>query len=393
MKLLYLECNMGAAGDMLTGALLELLPDPDQFWQAIRSIHLPEVETKSKRVEKCGVKGTAVDVLIHGKPEEAHHEKTHGLHLSDIKMILDSANLPDNVTKDALAVYQKIAEAESHVHQVPVEQIHFHEVGMLDAIADVINVCLLLHLLSPDKIVVSPVNTGSGQVRCEHGILPVPAPATAYLLQGIPTYQNEIRGELCTPTGAALLSYFGTEFTKQPEMKVERIGYGMGKKDFPAANCVRAFWGCASDDKDMITELSCNLDDMTPEAVSFAVNALMSAGALDAFTTPIYMKKNRPAILLTCLCREEQKEYMTKLLFQHTTTLGVRETLCRRSILHRKESAVMTKWGAVRVKKSEGYGAQRIKAEFDDLAAIATKENLSFLEVADEVQRRLKEQE
>ena len=396
MKLLYLECNMGAAGDMLAAALLELLPEPEQFWESVRRISLPGVETTAHPVEKCGIAGTAVDVLIHGDTEGTVNRdlmQKHDLHFSDIRKILGSANLPPKVLHDTLAVYQLLAQAESHVHGIPVEQVHFHEVGMLDAIADIVHVCLLLYLLAPDKIVVSPVNVGSGQVCCQHGILPVPAPATAYLLCGIPTYSNDIRGELCTPTGAALLSYFGTEFGEQPVMNVEQIGYGMGKKDFPVVNCVRAFWGESFDNMlnmDIVMELSCNLDDMTPEAIAFATEILFKEGALDVFTTPVYMKKNRPAIMLTCLCRSEKKDYMTELLFKHTSTLGVREKLCYRSVLKRKEETVETKWGSMRVKCSEGYGVRRYKAEFDDLEIIAQKENLSLQEVSEEVDRQIR---
>ena len=251
----------------------------------------------------------------------------------------------------------------------------------MDAIADVTAVCLLLHRLAPDKIIASPVHVGSGQVRCAHGILPVPAPATAYLLRGIPIYGGEIQGELCTPTGAALVKHFAAEFGDMPVMKVHAIGYGMGRKDFPRANCVRAMLGDTEDAGDRIVELRCNVDDMTGEAVGFALDQLMAGGALDAFTVPIGMKKSRPGVLITVLCRAETKEAMVRLLLKHTTTLGVREFPCQRYTLSRTVETVDTPYGAVRKKVSSGYGVRREKYEYEDLAKIAREQDCSIADV------------
>ena len=251
----------------------------------------------------------------------------------------------------------------------------------MDAIADVTAVCLLLHRLAPDKIIASPVHVGSGQVRCAHGILPVPAPATAYLLRGIPIYGGEIQGELCTPTGAALVKHFATEFGDMPVMKVHAIGYGMGRKDFPRANCVRAMLGDTEDAGDQIVELRCNVDDMTGEAVGFALEQLMAGGALDTFTVPISMKKSRPGVLITVLCREETKEAMVRLILKHTTTLGIREFPCQRYTLSRSVETVNMPYGPVRKKVSSGYGIRREKYEYEDLAKIAREQDCSIAEV------------
>ena len=301
--------------------------------------------------------------------------------MGDIRDIVSGLPIPTMVKLDILSVYEEIAQAESHVHGVPVEQIHFHEVGTMDAIADVTAVCLLLHRLAPDKIISSPVHVGSGQVRCAHGILPVPAPATAYLLRGIPIYSGEIMGELCTPTGAALVKHFATEFGDMPVMKVHAIGYGMGRKDFPRANCVRALLGESADPAEGIVELRCNVDDMTGEAVGFALEQLMAGGALDAFTVPIGMKKSRPGVLITVLCREEQKESMVRLILKHTTTLGVREFPCQRYTLSRSVETANTPYGTVRKKVSSGYGIRREKYEYEDLAKIAREQDCSIAEV------------
>ena len=382
MRTIYLDCGMGAAGDMLTAALLELMPNQDAFVEELNGLGIPGIRFTAEKCEKCGILGTHMKVTVHGEEEDSHHHH-HG-HLADIRGIVSGLPLPTMVKLDILAVYEEIAQAESHVHGVPVEHIHFHEVGTMDAIADVTAVCLLLHRLAPDKIIASPVHVGSGQVRCAHGILPVPAPATAYLLRGIPIYGGSIDGELCTPTGAALLKHFATEFGQMPVMKVQAIGYGMGRKDFPRANCVRALLGETEAPIDAIVELRCNVDDMTGEAIGFALEQLLGSGALDAFTVPVGMKKSRPGVLITVLCREEKKEAMVHLLLKHTTTLGVREFPCRRYALSRTMEVVNTPFGPVRKKVSSGYGVRREKLEYDDLAKIAKEQNISLAEALDQ---------
>ncbi len=385
MKTLYLECNMGAAGDMLMAALLELHPDPQDFLHRMNALGLPGVRVEAQRAKKCGVVGTHVSVSVFGAEEDAAQQAAHHHHhargFTDISRLIDALPLPERVRADARAVYGLIADAESHVHGEPVTEIHFHEVGALDAVADVVGVCLLLHELGVGRVLASPVHVGCGEVRCAHGLLPVPAPATAHLLTGVPVYGGAIRGELCTPTGAALLRHFAESFGPMPTMRVLRIGCGMGKKDFEAANCVRALLGervedaaggpCGPDGR--VVELCCNLDDMTPEAIGFAMERLFEAGALDVYTTPIGMKKNRPGVLLTCLSAPENRERVLKALFLHTTTLGVREALFGRYTLKREIASVETPYGPVRVKYASGYGAEREKVEFDDAARIAAQ--------------------
>ena len=387
MRTLYLECNMGAAGDMLTAALLELHPAPNAFIARLNALGIPDVVFRAEKCAKCGILGTHMSVTVHGQEEDCHSHAHSGLH--DISQIISRLAVPLKVRRDVMAVYDCIARAESHAHGVPLEQIHFHEVGSLDAVADVTAVCLLMYELDPERIVVSPIHVGSGQVRCAHGVLPVPAPATAYILRDVPTYGGQIRGELCTPTGAALLKHLADEFGVQPAMRVEKIGYGCGKKDFEQANCVRAMLGQTEGSRDTVAELRCNLDDMTPEAVGFAMQTLLAAGALDVYTIPIGMKKNRPGVLLSCLCRMEQREEMTALLFRHTTTLGVRETVCRRAVLERSEETVETEYGPVRVKKVTGWGVSRSKAEYEDIAKIAREREISLAQVSEAVERNM----
>lgn len=391
MKTLYLDCSMGAAGDMLSAALLELLPDPESFVAELNGLGLPDVEYRREDSVKCGIGGTHMSVLVHGR-EESGHEHDHGGHshshsgLSDIRhLVQEHLQVPEPVKTDILAVYDRLAQAESRVHGVPVTQIHFHEVGTLDALADVTAVCLLMNRLAPDTVLASPVHVGSGRVHCAHGILPVPAPATAELLRDVPIYGGEIAGELCTPTGAALLTHFVDRFGDMPPMRTRAIGYGMGKKDFEAANCIRAFMGDMEDASDTVLELSCNVDDMTGEELGFALERLLEGGALDAYTIPIGMKKSRPGVLLRVLCSPERRADMLELLFRHTTTIGVREYETCRFILNRSEAQIPTPWGPVRRKNVSGYGVQRAKYEYEDLAKIAREQGLSLRQVQDQL--------
>ena len=404
MKTLYLDCGMGAAGDMLTAALLELHPDPAGFVNRLNALGLPGVRFQAEPAVKCGITGTHMQVWVCGEKEEpdAHHghphsggpqqephehEHHHGHGLKEIRELVGQLSLPQPVREDILAVYQLIAEAESRAHGKPVEQIHFHEVGALDAVADVTAACLLIWELAPGRILASPIHVGCGQVRCAHGILPVPAPATAWILLGVPTYGGHVVGELCTPTGAALLKHFVQEYGPQPPMRVERIGYGCGTKDFEQANCLRALWGETSGGLDAVVELRCNLDDMTPEAIGFTMDALFAAGALEVYTIPLGMKKNRPGVLLTCMGRVAQREELLRLLFLHTTTLGVRETVCNRYTLERSAETLSTAYGPVRLKRSAGWGVEREKLEYEDLARIARAEGISLAQAADRVRQ------
>lgn len=425
MKTLYIDCGMGAAGDMLTAALLELFPQPDAVVDELNALAIPGVVFSRETTQKCGITGTHMKVTVHGEEEESHdhhehehdhhhehkhehdhhhdhehehdhehhrdhdhhheHHHDHGHHhhssMADVTAIIRGLAVPTTVQDHALAVYQLIAEAESHAHNKPVSDIHFHEVGTMDAIADVVAVCLLLDKLGAERIIASPIHVGSGHVHCAHGILPVPAPATAHILTGIPIYGGSIQGELCTPTGAALLRHFVTAFDQMPVMRTSAIGYGMGKKDFPQANCVRVLFGETEDAQDSVYELSCNVDDMTGEKVGYAMDALFAAGALDVYTVPIGMKKNRPGLLLRVLCREEDKPTVLQALFAHTTTIGVREARMNRHVLQRQLVTVETPFGSVRRKDVSGYGTARSKWEYDDLRRIADEQGMSLAAV------------
>ncbi len=416
MKTIYLECKMGVAGDMLAAALLGLVDDSNAVIDELNGLGIPKVIYRLDDASKCGINGKHLSVLIDGveeKPSEDHdhnhehehdhehehihehdHEHEHEHHgghehrsLYEIEDIIENLNVCKEVKSDIREVYELLAQAESSVHGVPVDQIHFHEVGNMDAIADITAVCYLIHLLDPDRIVVSPVNVGGGTVKCAHGILPVPAPATASLLMEIPFYESDrIKSELTTPTGAALVKYFADAFDTQPIMRVSKIGYGMGKKDFPQANALRALLGITTESAEQVVELSCNVDDMTPEQIGFATESLLKEGAVEVYTVAADMKKNRPGSVIYCMCKLEDREKLVQSMFKHTTTIGIRENVCNRYVLAREIQKIDTSYGEVRVKKSSGFGVSRSKLEYDDLAGIATRTGKSIIDLKKELE-------
>jgi len=433
---LYLECAMGAAGDMLMSALYELLPNKEMFREKMENLNLPNVTFEYKTVKKSGISGTKIAVKVggieeksedekhdhlHSHAQNAHHEHDHDhnhdhkhahshehlpLHLhshgnhhkhshphpqevhshnysyAEIKKLIGDLDLPDNILKNALGVYKILGGAEAAVHGETLEKIHFHEVGSLDAIADIVGCCIAVEMLGVTEITASPVHVGYGTVRCEHGLLPIPAPAAAEILKGIPIYSGSIEGELCTPTGAALLKKFVKNFSGMPPMAVKTIGYGMGAKEFEAVNCIRAFLYeddvSEGGDRGMVCEISCNLDDMTPEAVGAAFDLLLEHGALDVTTTPIMMKKSRQAIKLTCLCKKLDRDKFAKLILEHTTTLGVRISEHRRDTMTRTMETVQTAYGSIRIKIARGFGVTKLKPEYDDVLTASKKHGIPF---------------
>ncbi|MCL2401909.1 MAG: nickel pincer cofactor biosynthesis protein LarC [Oscillospiraceae bacterium] len=418
---LYLDLAMGAAGDMMMAALYELLPEGQKasFRRKMRSLDLKDVTMKFMPAEKLGMTGTRVSVKVAGVEEQsldahthddvdhahhhghshdhghddhdhthdhAHHHH-HGTRYSypEIVALIQSLDLPDNVMQDALGVYALIGKAEAKVHGESLSALHLHEVGAMDAVCDIVGVCLLFNMLGVKEVFASPVHVGSGFVRCEHGTLPVPAPAAAEILKGVPIYGGKIRGELCTPTGAAILKHFVKSFGDMPTLTVQQIGIGCGTKDFEAANVLRAFL-CEDDQNDgrgmdIVYELSCNLDDMTPEAVGAVFSVLLDNGALDVYAVPLMMKKNRPGILLSCLSDQSKKDDLSRLMLAHTTTLGVRIKSMTRDIMSRTVETVETEYGNVRVKRAFGFGISKFKPEYEDVLACATRNNIPFTAV------------
>lgn len=396
MKTLYLECAMGAAGDMLMAALYELCPEKEKFLRDMNAL-IPGVGVEAGRVTRQGIAGTHMRVTVRGREEghgphdhdrhghghEHHHHHEHRS-LGDITALIDGFPLPEDVRENAKETYRRIAQAESRAHGVEVGEVHFHEVGALDAVADVTGVCYLMHLLAPEAVCASPVTVGSGTVRTAHGLLPVPAPATAHLLAGVPTAPGDIAAELCTPTGAALLRAFAGRFGPMPAGVVLDCGYGCGAKDFPRANCLRAFLmeteSSSAGPNDAVTELKANIDDMTGEELGRAMEELLAAGALDVSHTPVQMKKHRPGVVLTCLCRPDDGDRLAREMLRLTSTFGVRRTDCARYAMESSVDQVDTDCGPVRRKTGTGYGITKSKPEYADLDEAARRSGVPLAE-------------
>ena len=421
MKTLYIECHMGAAGDMLMSALYELLEDKEGFLKTMNGLGLPGVHVEAEPGVSGGIAGTHMKVTVHGQEElehdHDHHDHEHHHHDNDhdhehhhhdhdhdhehhhhhhatpghIAEIIDALSLPKEVKANARAVYDAIAQAEAKAHGCPVGDVHYHEVGALDAVADVTGVCYAIYLLKPDRVVVSPIHVGSGTVKCAHGIMPVPAPATANLLAGVPVYGGEVMGELCTPTGAALLTHFAQSFGPMPPMTGGEVGCGVGTKVFAGrANCVRAFLGeDAQSANGSITELVCNIDDMTPEALAFAAARLLELGALDVYTVPGTMKKGRPGHVLTVLCEEEQEGKLARAVLEQTTTIGLRVRRCGKYFLTPGSRTVETPWGPVQVKTAQGFGVSKAAPEYESAAALSRANGLPIQTVLHEAAKWL----
>lgn len=433
MRILYLDCGMGAAGDMLQGALVSLLSREEQesFINEINNTGL-DVNVTLRDDVKCGITGKHISVHINGEEEHSHdvhehqheHEHHHGdehhgehkhhyddehhhenehqhdhhhhehhhASMNDIKEVVSKLQVSEQVKKAVISIYEIVAAAESKVHGKDVTEVHFHEVGMKDAIADITGVAMLIEKLSIDRIVCSPINTGFGKVKCAHGILPVPAPATAEILNGIPAYAGMFEGEMCTPTGAAIIKYYVDTFSNMPLMISEKSGYGTGNKEFPAANVVKAVLGTTCEqDNDQIIELKCNVDDMTGEELSYAIEKLLEAGARDAFVTPVYMKKGRSGHLITVICTEDTKDKIVNIIFKYTSTIGIRECVMNRSVLSREIKNISTEYGEVRLKVSEGYGVKKSKIEYDDIKRIADETGEDVFAIRKKIMSKIRE--
>lgn len=402
MKTLYFDCSHGAAGDMLLAALLELVPDPEATLSKINNLGLPGIEVKVQRASRCGIAGSLVNVYINGEEEvqdpphhhdhhhghehHEHHEHDHHEHkhhhhhhehhhasLMEIRAQIEALNVAPSIKADAQAVYDCLAEAESKAHGRSIDLVHFHEVGALDALLDIVAVSFLINEIAPDRILSTPLNAGGGTVRCAHGTLPVPAPATANILIDIPWYGDDSSlGELLTPTGAALLKHFVDAFVPMPILTIQKIGYGLGHKDFPAsANLVRALLSedttASLKPNSEIVKLECNIDDMTGEDLAFAEKRIMESGAVDVSIAPLTMKKGRSGFLLIALAPKDLADAVAVSILRETTTFGVRRIDCLRYELDR---TIVVNDG-IQTKLGKGYGIEKSKVEFEDRARVA----------------------
>src|SRR5580692_2170332 len=390
MKLAYFDCFSGISGDMTLGALVDAGCAVEQLRSELRGLHVPGWELTAEKVWKNGMAATYVKVVTE---DQSKHRS-----LSAILEILGKSQLATGVRERAGAIFRKLGEAEARVHDVPLEKIHFHEVGAVDAIVDIVGACVGFHALGIVKFACSSLNVGGGTAKMAHGILPVPAPATANLLLGRPTYSSGVQKELVTPTGAAIVATLCDSFGPQPPMSVSAIGYGAGTADLPGQpNVVRIMVGEAAEGNvagfdEEIAVIEANLDDMNPQIYGYFLEKALAAGALDVYTTPVQMKKNRPGTLLTVLCKPQDASALTTLIFAETTTFGVRTTTAHRRILPREHVSVSTTFGDVRIKLSRINGRiQHAAPEFDDCRKLAVEKNVPLQQVITEALRRYQE--
>jgi hypothetical protein len=386
MKLAYFDCFSGISGDMTLGALFDAGCDLAQLREELRGLQVPGWELSAEKVWKNGMAATCARV----KTEDQQKHRS----LSAILQILRDSKLASPVRDRASAIFHKLGEAEARVHDAPIEKIHFHEVGAVDAIVDIVGACIGFHMLGIEKFACSPLNVGGGTVKMAHGVLPVPAPATANLLQGKPTYSNGVQRELVTPTGAAIVATLCDSFGPQPPMSVSAIGYGAGAADLECQpNVLRIMIGEAVEkvvpgyDQE-ITVIEANLDDMNPQIYGYFQEKALAAGALDVFTAPVQMKKNRPGTLLTVLCQPADAQTLMTLIFAETTTFGVRTHGAQRRVLPREFVKVTTSFGEVRVKLSRVNGRiLHVAPEYDDCRKLAEEKNVPLQRVINEALR------
>ena len=379
MRVAHFDCFSGISGDMVLGAVLDAGVPAEAIRAALASLDLP-IELEIEKVKRCGF--AATKATIHAKDQEDYR------FLPDVEAILAKGALTPKQRELASAIFRKVALAESAAHGMPLERVHFHEVGALDSIADIVGAAVGLDLLGVERFTSSSVPTGSGTIKCAHGIMPVPTPGTIELLKGVPLAKSAIKTELTTPTGAAILTSVVSEYTDTPAMTIDRIGTGSGTKDFiEQPNILRLFLGTAAEKTNVVAVLETNLDDCTPEVVGFAMERLFAAGALDVFAVPIQMKKNRPGVLLTVISNESDVAALEAILFRETGTFGIRRTRAERSVLEREIVTVETPWGVVKAKRGRRGSHEIVSPEYEDCARIAREVGVPLRVVMDAVRK------
>jgi len=379
MNIAYFDCFSGAGGDMIVAALIDAGADADALRKGLSALKIGGYDLSIERVTKQGLAATRFDVQLDADSPQPHR------HLRHVLEILKSSALSEGVRAKACRVFQRLAEAEAAVHGTTVEKVHFHEVGAVDAIVDVVGAVLALEILHVDRVVCSPIPTGSGTVTCDHGVLPIPAPATARLLHGVPLAACDEVGELTTPTAAAVLTTLSSAFGPIPQMTLTAVGYGAGTRDGRTRpNVLRIFIGEGLEehgDVDQIVMLETNLDDASPEVIGYCMERLLGEGALDVYSVPIQMKKQRPGVVLTVLCEVGKVSAMEGILFAETPTFGIRRRTVERTKLHRRFETVTTAFGDIRMKVGEREGVVTASPEFEDCKAAALKHGVALREV------------
>ncbi|MDD9149648.1 nickel pincer cofactor biosynthesis protein LarC [Sporolactobacillus sp. CQH2019] len=403
MKTLFFDCFSGISGDMLLGTLIDLGVDPERLSEELRKLHVDGYQLNFTQKMTSGISGTDADVQLSddSSPDQmqqhahAHHDHSaHSRNLEDCLAIINGSSLSDRVKSGAAGTFKEIACAEAHVHNKPVQEVHFHEIGAVDSIVDIVGTFIGLELLGVEKVFASVLHDGNGFINCAHGVMPVPVPAVAQMLASserrIPYVQEDIPTELITPTGMAIIKTIAADFGKMPLMDIKRIGYGTGKRQTGRMNALRGILGEMKENVpenpvDEIMLLEANIDNQNGEMLGYTMNRLFDEGALDVFFTPIYMKKNRPAAVLSVLAKPEDVKKMTQIIFEETTTLGVRTFPCSRYTMNREFRTVQTKFGKVRVKHAFLKEIEKDAPEYEDCVRLAKAHALPLHQVYDSV--------
>lgn len=383
MRTLYLDCFAGVSGDMMVGALIDCGLDFEALRQELTKLNLQGYELSLTRVDRSGISASKFDVRTTGHDLSHHHAHRS---LSEIKQLIETSALSSEVKRRGVMIFERIGAVEAKIHDIPIEEVHFHEVGAVDSIIDIVGVCIGLEMLGLERILCSALHVGSGTFTCAHGTYPVPGPAAVELLRGVPIYSGEIVGELVTPTGAAIVAVLASDFGPLPAMRTERIGYGAGTRTYPNfPNVLRAIIGEMTTDRasTSVAIIETNIDDLNAQVFGYLMEQLLTASALDVFYTPVQMKKNRPGILLTVLCAPEDRERITEILFRETTTIGVRYRIEQREVLRRERVTVKTPYGEIGIKVAYGRDGQQVNfaPEFDDCRAAALRYQVAIREV------------
>lgn len=383
MKVAYFDCFSGASGDMILGAMIDAGLSPRALREELEKLRVSGLRLKKKKVLRAGIAGT--QVLVERKSERRVHRN-----LKEVLSIIERSELGPEVKEKSKAIFQRIANAEAKIHHLSVDEVHFHELGGLDSVVDIVGSILGLQLLGVDEVWVSRVNVGGGFVTCEHGIFPVPAPATLSLMKGKPIYSSGIEKELLTPTGAAVLTTLGSKFGEMPTMEVEKIGYGAGRDDLPHPNLLRLMIGSSLEGlgKERVSVIETNIDDMNPQLFDHIIEGLFKRGALDVFLTSVIMKKNRPGIVLTVISPPSKRDVMTEFLLRETTTLGMRWHEEERVRAEREVLTLNTPYGKVRFKIAYWKGEKvNLTPEYEDCKRIAIKQGIPLKDIFEEAQK------
>ena len=389
MKILYFDCSSGISGNMTLGALLEIIDDKEYLIKEIEKLNISGYKIEISKKTKNGITGTYVDVIL----EENHHhdhenKETYEHHhehrnINDVFKIIDDSNIDNESKKLSKKIFMKVAKAESKVHNKPIEEVHFHEVGAIDSIIDIVGTSLLINKIKPDKIISSIVNDGYGFINCAHGLMSVPVPATSEIFSdsNVKFRQIDVDTELVTPTGAAIISELAQEFCTMPAIEVKKIGWGAGFKELKIPNILKVYYGEMQDDKEELVLMETNIDDSNAEILGYTMEKLLENEALDVFYTPIYMKKNRPTYMLSVLCKKQNMEKLQKIIFRETTTIGIRYNVVQRSELERRLEEVDTKYGKMKIKKVINDDEEYIYPEYESIKMLAIKNNIPLKEL------------